>query len=100
MTARILAVVAAVLLVGSVTLALSLPTELLLTDTASILDPHTLATMHDLLHAHAEWAWQWLALPLLQRPVWFCPAAVGLLCAGVAGSLANRGKALQSGGRN
>ena len=30
--------------------------------------------------AVSEWAWQWLALPLLMRPVWLLPTGLALVC--------------------
>ncbi len=54
-------------------------------------DAQSLYSLHDAIVAHAsQWAWDNLALPLLQRPAWLPPVTVGVLCAGGATTLASR----------
>lgn len=41
----------------------------------------------------AAWAWTTLELPFVSRPLWLVPACLGLVCAGLAGSLGFRSTA-------
>ena len=83
MASRIFAVLAAVFLVGAVTLGLLTPRGMTLGQALLLLDPNTLPW----LKAHAApWMWETLEIPLLIRPVWLLPAALGLVCAGAAAS--------------
>lgn len=81
MASRIFAVLAAVFLVGAVTLALLTPRGMTLGQALLLADSNTLPW----LKAHAApWMWETLEVPLLIRPVWLLPAALGLVCAGAA----------------
>jgi len=88
---RVLAVIAAILLVAAVALAtfgsggISLGQALYLVD-------------HDVLDKLPVWStrtlgsWMWAAIiqPLLIRPAWLVPASAGLVCVGLSLSLSNR----------
>jgi hypothetical protein len=92
MAARILAVLAAALLVVTFALAtlgsydVSLGRGLVLMD-HDLLD----AIQPDAAHPLWHWLWDHLVVPFLVRPVWLLPAALGLLCAGVAATIASYG---------
>lgn len=88
---RILAVLAAVLLVGAVALAMMLPPTLPLGQLMLMLDHDATDAAHAFVGRHFyEWAWSDLAVPLLLRPAWLAPATLGLICAGAAASIASR----------
>jgi hypothetical protein len=88
---RTLAIIAAIFLVGAVALATLGPPGVPLGQTLILID-------HDLLHAiqafvetHlARWFWGYLLVPLLLRPAWLLPAAIGIICAGLSITLASR----------
>lgn len=88
---RILAVVSAILLVGSVALATLGPPSVPLGQVLLMLN-------HDLTEALrggveqylAAWIWADMAVPLLVRPAWLVPAALGLIFAGAAFSVSGR----------
>jgi hypothetical protein len=88
---RILAVLAAMLLVGAVALAMLGPPSVPLGQALFMLD-HDLMNM---LHSNIErflstWLWEHVAMPVMVRPAWMVPAALGLICAGMALSLSTR----------
>ena len=88
---RILAVLSAILLVGSVAIGTIGPPGTPLGEALYLLDEGLVERLHDIIALHvAEWAWSNLAVPLLLRPAWLVPAAMGLICAGMALSLSNR----------
>ncbi|GAC1345705.1 MAG: hypothetical protein NVSMB18_25970 [Acetobacteraceae bacterium] len=92
MAARIFAVLAALLLVAAVAIATLTPQGLTLGQGLVMLDRGMTAWMR----AHsADWAWQWLELPFMVRPLWLVPACLGVICAGMAASL-NLGSASPS----
>ncbi len=88
---RVLAVIAAVLLVAAVAIATFGPESISLGQAIYLLD-------HDVLDKLPTWSsrtlgnWMWLAViqPLLARPAWLLPAAAGLVCVGLSLSLSNR----------
>lgn len=81
MASRIFAVFAAMFLVGAVALGLLTPRNMTLGQALLVLDPDMLPW----LKAHAApWMWESLEVPLLIRPVWLSPAALGLVFAGAA----------------
>lgn len=83
MASRIFAVLAALFLVGAVTLGLLTPRGMTLGQALLLMDANALPW----LKAHAApWMWETLEIPLLIRPVWLLPAALGLVCAGAAAS--------------
>ncbi len=84
MAARVFAVLAALFLVGSVALATLAPPGLTLGQGLVWLD-HTGPTW---LREHSPaWAWNWLEVPFMVRPLWLIPACLGLICAGMAATL-------------
>ncbi len=88
---RVLAVIAAVLLVAAVGIATFGAESISLGQAIYLLD-------HDVLEKLPMWSsrtlgnWMWVAViqPLLERPAWLLPASAGLICAGVSLSLSNR----------
>jgi hypothetical protein len=88
---RILAVMAAVLLVAAVALATLSPPDmplgqlLFLADHAAVHKAETLVE-----HLSSPWMWNWGFVPLLVRPTWLVPAMLGIVCAGASMSLASR----------
>jgi hypothetical protein len=88
---RILAVLAALLLVGAVAVAMLAPPDLPLGRALFLLDHDLPGALQGGIEAHfASWAWDDLALPLLVRPAWLIPAAIGLICAGISVTLGSR----------
>ena len=88
MVSRVLAVFAALFLVGAVAIAALTPMGMTLGQGLGQLDDNLLAWLQR--HSLA-WAWTWLETPMLLRPLWLLPAVLGLICAGGATSL-NFGK--------
>lgn len=92
MAARIFAVLAAAFLVSSVAIAALTPLGLTLSHGLLMLSPGSLSW----LRAHnADWSWDWLVWPVLQRPLWLIPVSLGLIFAGLAMTF-NLGKASPS----
>jgi hypothetical protein len=88
---RILAVISAIFLVGSVALATLGPPSVPLGQLLLMLDHDLTAALSNGLEQHlATWMWSDLVMPLLARPAWLLPAAFGLICAGVAFSVPAR----------
>jgi len=94
---RILAVLSAILLVGSVAIATVGPPLVSLGQALYLLDEGLVERLHVFVAGHlADWAWSGVAVPLLVRPAWLIPAAIGLIFAGMALSLPNRKQARRS----
>lgn len=90
--ARVLAVMAAVALVGAFALATMLPPTTSLADLVGMLDNRTLLALPQIVRGHApEWVWEWLVLPVLIRPVWLPPTALGVVLGGLAITLQGPG---------
>lgn len=88
---RILAVVAAILLVGSVALATLGPPGVPLGQLLLMLDHDLTDALRSGIEQYlASWIWEDVVEPLLLRPAWLLPAAIGLLCAGAAFSVPAR----------
>ena len=85
MLPRLFAVLAAVLLVGSVGLAALLPADISLAQALAVLDETLPGHLQNLVSG-ALGRWLWLAVfhPLLVRPVWLIPVSLGLICVGGA----------------
>ena len=98
---RILAIISAILLVGSAALALLVRPATTLGQSLFLLDRGMLEGMHtwSVLHL-GGWMWDQLVLPLLQRPVWLGPASLGLICGGLALSVSSRKSTRRSHGRS
>jgi hypothetical protein len=89
---RILAVTAAMALVGAFALATMLPPMTSLAELVAMLDNPTLLALPQMVHGNApQWVWDWLVLPLLMRPVWLLPAAIGVVLGGLAITLQGPG---------
>jgi hypothetical protein len=74
---RVLAVLAAVLLVGALTLASVLPPDLPLAAALAMLDPDLLRQAQGYANDYLPgWAWPYIATPFLGRPVWLLPVAL------------------------
>ncbi|MBV9756571.1 MAG: hypothetical protein JO047_05910 [Alphaproteobacteria bacterium] len=94
---RILAVLAAILLVGAFTLATLLPPDLPLSAGLAMLQDGLPARIQAWTNAQLPgWVWLHLALPLLTRPVWLVPASLGVVAAGAAATLASSATASRS----
>lgn len=78
---RILSILAAILLVGAFALASAETFDLALGDMLSAVDPMLPTRLRAALPV---WMADGLLLPLLLRPAWVLPAALGLVSAGVA----------------
>jgi hypothetical protein len=88
---RILAVIAAIFLVGSVALATLGPPSVPLGQLLLMLDHDLTEGLRSGMEQHlATWIWQDLVMPVLVRPAWLVPAALGLICAGVAFTVSGR----------
>ena len=82
---RIFAVVAAVLLVGSIALASLVPSEMNLRQAIDSLDGMaTEHAQHALVGVFGHGFWEAVMVPLLVRPVWMIPVCLGLICVGGA----------------
>jgi hypothetical protein len=88
---RILAVISAMLLVGAVALATLGPPSVPLAQLLLMVDHDLADALRSGIERHlASWIWSDVALPLLVRPAWLVPAALGLICAGAAFSVSGR----------
>jgi hypothetical protein len=88
---RVLAVLAAVTLVGAFAMATLLPQDMTLGQGLAELDPEILDGLRDGLAGHgAAWVWSGLVMPLLLRPLWLVPTSLGLVFAGGAMTLGSR----------
>ena len=85
MATRILAIFAALLLVGAFAVATLGPNNMSLGQALYLLDASMLHAVQDFLRGHRMGGvWDRLALPMLVRPAWLIPAALGLICIGGA----------------
>jgi hypothetical protein len=84
---RILAVLAALLLIGAFAMATLGPPGVPLGHVLFTLD----TPLMDWVQEHlASWLWRNLVVPLLLRPAWLLPATVGVVLAGASLTLASR----------
>jgi len=91
MLQRVLAILAAMLLVGAVALAMLGPPAVPLGQVLFMVDHDLMEAVHGFIGKHlATWLWDYLVLPLMLRPAWLVPAALGLLCGGASLSLSTR----------
>ncbi len=91
MTQRILAVLAAMLLVGAVALAMLGPPAVPLGQMLFMVDHDLMNEVHSFIGPHlAGWLWDYLIVPLKLRPAWLVPAALGLILGGMSLSLSTR----------
>ncbi len=85
MVSRVLAVIAALLLVGSFAAATLAPQDLTLGQALLAFDPAKLNSAEQFVRQHmSAWWWDRPAMALLIRPVWVIPAMLGLLFVGGA----------------
>jgi hypothetical protein len=88
---RVLAVIAAILLVAAVGIATFGPQSVSLGQALFLLNHDVLEKLPSWLdRTLGAWAWRSLIQPLLVRPAWLVPAALGLVCIGLSLSLSNR----------
>lgn len=88
---RVLAVLASICVVGAFALALLFPPTLQLARLISIIDHNILLALQDGIRDHfSEWAWRALVMPLLARPSWLVPLALGMILGGAALTVASR----------
>ena len=88
MVQRVLAVFAAVFLVGSVGLATLEQPDLPLGQMLFMMDSSLMNALEAGTKQHfSSWAWNNVAVPLLVRPAWLIPAGAGIVCAGLAVTL-------------
>ena len=88
---RVLAVIAAIMLVAAVAIATFGAGSISLGQAIYLLD-------HDVLDRLPLWVsrtlgkWRWISViqPMLERPAWLLPASLGLVCTGLSLSLSNR----------
>lgn len=94
---RILAILAAMLLVGAVALAMLGPPAVPLGQVLFMIDHDLMEGVHRFIGSNlANWLWDYLIVPLMLRPAWLVPAALGLVCAGLSLSLSTRKPAQRS----
>jgi hypothetical protein len=88
---RFLAVLAAMMLVGAVALAMLGPPSVPLGQALFMLDHDLMNVLHNSIEQHlSAWLWENLAMPIMLRPAWTVPAALGLICGGMSLSLSTR----------
>lgn len=85
MVRRVLAVLAAALLVGTVALATLESPDLPLGQVLLALDRQSLTHLQSVVEQFlTHWMWTEIVLPVLVRPAWLIPAAMGLICVGLS----------------
>jgi hypothetical protein len=88
---RVLAIIAAILLVAAVAVATFGPQSVSLGQALLLLDRDVLAKLPLWsTRVLGNWVWETLIQPLLVRPAWLVPASLGLVCIGLSLSLSNR----------
>jgi hypothetical protein len=87
--AKVLAVLAAILLVGAVALATLGPPDMTFGEGLAALDHVRLQAVEHYFRTHLSvWVWEHPLAALFARPLWLMPAALGLVCAGAAATAA------------
>lgn len=95
-TQRVLAVLAAVLLVGAVALAMLGPAGMPLGAALFMLNHDLMAAFQGSVETHFDhWMWDDVVVPVLVRPAWLLPASIGLVLAGVSLTLSNNSQRAQ-----
>lgn len=85
MASRVLAVMAAVFLVGAVAAGTLSPPDISLGEALLNIDRMHVTAMEAALRAHmSAWVWDHAVTALLVRPVWLLPATIGIVLAGTA----------------
>ena len=96
-TQRALAVFAAVMIVVSVALGTFEVHPRGLGELLAAIDVNMLSRLQVfVVHWFGDWAWNALAIPVLQRPAWLPPASLALLATGLALTVAGRKTANRS----
>ncbi len=91
MVAKVLAVLAAILLVGAIAVATLGPPDMTLGEGMRAIDALRLSVMEHYVRTHlSNWVWDRPLTALLVRPIWLLPAALGLICAGASATAATR----------
>lgn len=91
MAPRILAVVAAVLLVLSVAIATFSTESVSLGQALYSWDQDALDGASNWAIKHlGAWSWTMVMEPLLVRPAWLLPASMGIICVGISASLSSK----------
>ena len=91
MLMRILAVIGVALLIGALAIATLAPADISLGQALFTLDRALLnAAQAGIQRRLAPWIWDDMIVPLLVRPAWLVPAALGLIFGGIAATLASR----------
>ena len=94
MVAKVLAVVAAFMLVGAVAAGTLGPPDMSLGEALASLDHLRMSAMEAYVRTHwSAWFWEHPVRALMERPVWLMPACAGLLFAGGAMTAASMQKA-------
>jgi hypothetical protein len=82
---RIFTVLAAAMLVAAFGLIMLAPYDMPLVQGLSAIDPSLLRHIqHAVLQTLGSKAWAVLVTPVLARPIWLMPLALGMVCAGLA----------------
>lgn len=88
---RLLAVLAAVFLVGSIAIGSLTDPGWPLGQLLFAISPRFLDAVNvGVRNAIPSWAWDWVVHPVLVRPAWLLPACVGIVCVGLYVTLASR----------
>ena len=91
MAQRILAVLAAIFLVGAVGLATLAPPDMPLSQMLLAIHEGAMKALQTFGQQHlSPWVWDQVAVPIMVRPAWLLPAALGIVCAGLAVTVAPR----------
>jgi len=97
LTERLLAVLASVFFVLSFAAAALAPPLLPLSALLAQFDQTLMPRLQLFIRGNiSEWAWRSLFQPVLQRPGWLLPLAIGLVFAGLALSVASRNRATRT----
>ena len=90
-------VIAAGFLVAAFALAITIPPEAPLAAVLALLDPLLPGHIHGVIAAYLPpWVWNDVTLPLLLRPAWLLPAALGIVFGGAALTRRHTGQARRS----
>jgi hypothetical protein len=88
---RLVAVFAAVFLVGSIAIGSLTDPGWPLGQLLFAINPRLLASVDvGMRGAVPPWAWDWIVHPILIRPAWLIPACIGIICVGLYVTLASR----------
>lgn len=73
------------------------PPEVPLGQALFMVDHDLMDNLHGFVGKHLHsWLWDNLAVPLMLRPAWLVPAALGLICGGMSLSLSTRNSTRRS----